>query len=123
MPLDLGRLTLGPAMRLYGANVLYSRGADPAFPVPAVLDRKHAAVGFGEDGTPVSMLVAQLGVQLAKFPAGFVPEQGDAVQVALIGDRQVSAWPLATGAVLTDFLVKDVQPEGEGGAVLVLEAA
>lgn len=123
MPLDLGRLTLGPAMRLYGANVLYSRGADPAFPVPAVFDRKHAMAGFGDDGTPVSVLVAQLGVQLSKFPAGFVPEQGDAVQVALIGDRQLSAWPLATGATLNAFLVKDVQPEGEGGAVLVLEAA
>jgi hypothetical protein len=123
MPLDLGRLTLGPAMRLYGANILYSRGADPAFPVPAVFDRRHAAVGLGEDGTPVSMLVAQLGVRLSRFPPGFTPEQGDAVQVALIGDRQVSAWPLATGGVLTPFVVKDVQPEGEGGAVLVLEAA
>lgn len=123
MALDLGRLTLGPAMRLYGASVLYSRGADPAFAVRAVFDRKHALAGFGDDGAPVSVLVAQLGVQLAKFPAGFTPEQGDAVQVALIGDRQVSAWPLAAGAALHAFLVKDVQPEGEGGAVLVLDAA
>lgn len=123
MPLDLGRLTLGAAMRFYGAAVLHARGADPAFAVPGVFDRRHEIVRFGDDGAPVTVLAPRLGVRLAAYPEGFAPQQGDAVRVAMIGDRQVSALPLAAGAVLHDFLVRDVQPDGEGGAVLVLEAA
>ena len=123
MPLDLDRLTLGAAMRIFGSSVLHARGTDAAFAVPGVFDRRHEIVSFGDDGAPVTVLAPRLGVRLSAYPAGFVPEQGDAVQVALIGDGQVSASPLASGAVLHAFRVRDTQPEGEGGAVLVLEAA
>jgi hypothetical protein len=123
MAIDLARLTLAPAMRLFGAAVLYATPDAPGFVLRAVFDRAHVEV-FSADGIPVSTIRAQLGVRMASFPAGIVPAQGDHVQVALFGARHVDhAAPPPAGVTLHDYLVQDVQPDAEGGAVLILSAA
>lgn len=122
MAIDLGRLTLGPAMRLYAARVLYGRPAEPPFHLRGVFDRQHVEV-FDADGAAVSTRRAQLGVQLAAFPDGMLPLQGDLVQVAIQGEQQVDL-ELArrAGVTLESFVVADVQQDGAGGAVLILGA-
>jgi len=121
MALDLARLTLGPAMRIFAVRAAYLRAGEPAFWLPGVFDRQHAEV-FGADGAPVSTLRVTLGVRLGAFPGGFEPGQGDLVQLAFLGDRAVDlTTPPAAGCTVQSFVVADVQPEGEGGAVLVLQ--
>lgn len=121
MALDLDRLTLGPAMRIYAVRVLYGRPGEPPFLLRAVFDRQHVEVFAGEDAAPVSTHRVQLGVRLADFPPRFEPAQGDQVAVAMIRGRAVDyATPLPPGAAVETFSVQDVQKDGAGGAVLPL---
>lgn len=120
--LDLDTL-LAPAHAAFAARVLYAAPQAHPFALRAVFDRTHVEV-FGNDGVPVSTVRAQLSVRLAAFPAGMAPAEGDAVQVALRHGRAVDhADPPPAGAALADYLVQDVQPDAEGGAVLILAAA
>ena len=123
MPINLDRLTLAPAMRLFGVTVLYTRPEALPFAVAGVFDRQHVEI-FGSDGQPVSTLRAQLAVRLSAFPAGFPPAQDDLVQVALLGGRPVHRTaPPPEGAELLDYVVQDVRPQGEGEALLILAEA
>lgn len=121
MALDLARLTLGPAMRIYAVRAAWLREGEPDFWISGVFDRHHAEV-FGADGAPVSTVRVTLGVRLGAFPDGFLPGQGDRVALAFIGERAVDlTTPPPAGSVVQSFIVADVQREGEGGALLVLQ--
>lgn len=120
MALDLARLTLGPSTRLFGVRAAYLRPEVPDFWITGIFDRMHVEA-FGADGDAVSTLRCTLGVRLAQFPAEFVPTQGDLVQVAMIAGRAVSlTTPPPAGATIHNWEVQDVQPDGEGGATLIL---
>lgn len=119
--LDLAAL-LAPAHDHFAATVLYGRPAEPPFVLRGVFDRQHVEM-FDGDGAPVSTRRVTLGVQLAAFPDGMLPLQGDEVQVAIRGEQQVDhELARRPGVTLEGFVVADVQQDGAGGAVLVLGA-
>lgn len=103
-----------------GARVLYERPGDPGFAVPGAFDRYALAVDMPDMQVATSTNQAQLMVALADFPPGFVPQQGDRLQVAQLGERQLDATAPLPGAIFTTFDVRDVQRDGAGGAILVL---
>jgi hypothetical protein len=118
---DLGAI-LTPAMGVFGVQVVYERPGDPPFDLRAVFDRVHLEM-FDANGAAVSALRAQLGVQLAAFPPGFAPQQGDRVTVAFSAGQAVDIAALPPpGMVVESFTVMDVQPDGGGGAALPLSA-
>lgn len=103
-----------------GARVLYERPGEPGFSVPGAFDRYALAVDMPDMQVPTSTSRAQMMVALGDFPPGFAPWQGDRIQVALLGDRQVNATTPPAGTKFETFDVMDVQRDGAGGAVLVL---
>lgn len=120
MVIDFDALLVAPAMSIFGARVLYGRGASADFAVGGIFDRFHLEAGFSDNGAPIATMRAQLGVRLADFPAGFVPAPGDRAKVAHIGSLQVDADAPPAGADLLAFAVADVQRDGAGGALLIL---
>jgi hypothetical protein len=118
--IDFDALLVGPAIAVFGARVLYGRGAAADFAVGGIFDRVHLDIGFNEAGAPLTTVRTQVSVQLATFPAGFAPAPGDRVKVALVGSRQVDADAPPSGAELLALAVADVQRDGVGGALLIL---
>jgi hypothetical protein len=103
--IDFSTLVLGPAMAAFGEPVTYDPVEGDAFALTAVVDLAHAEVSF-TDGAPVSTVKPMLGVRLADFPAGIAPQQDD--QATVRG---------------TLYDVVDVEPDGQGGAMLVMQEA
>lgn len=108
---DFDRLLNRPAMRVFGSRepVGYLRltaeeGAEP-WTIPAVFDRRHVEVNFGDDGNPITALRTILFVRLADMPDGEPPEQGDTIT------RGADTWQ-----------VMDPQPDAIGAFRLILGA-
>ena len=121
MGIDFDRLTAGPATRLYGVRVLYERPGEAPFVLPdAVFDRQHVELGMAENGSSVSAMQTRLGVRFARFPAGIRPRQNDRVRVALLRNQPTHYDAPPAGAVVENFTVSDVQPDGGGCAMLML---
>lgn len=120
MAINLARLNLRPAQRLYGAAVLYRAQGEASTALRAVFDRTTQLLEF-PGAAAQSIAVVRLGVELAAFAPGITPGQGDVVTVALLAGQQIAAdRSLPTGGVLETFIVTDVQQDGPGGAVLAL---
>ena len=117
MAIDWDKLVIGPTVGIFGDRVRYStrRGA---FDVQGVFDESYLAVtplGRGGVDTEVFTLggpgaiteqLPVLGVQLSQFP--IEPDQDDVLTV-LSGKHRGET-----------FIVKEVQPDGHGHAVLTL---
>jgi len=106
MPVDFDKLVLGPAMAAFGRPVTFdpvkSQPGAPVFEVLGVFDNEHVEVE--EIGGEVyhSTVQPTLGVKLSDFTVP--PEQGDR--------------PTIDGVV---YEVQDPQPDGQGGAKLILK--
>ena len=122
MAIDFDALLVAPTLSVFGARVLYGRGASADFAVGGIFDRFHLEAGFSDTGAPITTVRAQVGVGLSAFPAGFAPAPGDRLKVAQIGSQQVDADTPPAGAELLAFTVADVQRDGAGGALLILTA-
>lgn len=76
-------------------------------PLTGVYDAKHALIEMNSDGAPVSTTAPVLGVRLSVMPAP-----------PLAGDEATILEGPDAGLV---YRVADPQPDGQGGAKLILE--
>lgn len=113
---------LGHALGAFGARVLYAAPHHLEITVPAIFDRVSHGLEFGDMAAPVATSRAQIALRLSDLPPDFAPMQGDTVQVALLGARQVHADAPPPGAVIESYTVVDVQPDGAGGVIVPLSA-
>lgn len=107
--IDWDALVLAPCMAVFGEEPemrpMYRRQAGGApFPVDGIFDDAYLAVIMAADGDPaIATIDPVMGVRLAQFPAE--PEQGDTVMIPRVAKT---------------YMVSNVQPDGKGGAKLVL---
>jgi hypothetical protein len=111
--IDLDRLVLGPAMRVFGEEgqgypiAIYTPAGQSSFELrEVVFDIASNEIKFDNDGTPLTTVRPTCGVRLALFPGGSTPAQGDQIQLR--------------GKV---YDVAEVRPDGHGHARLMLNQA
>ena len=104
---ELADCALAPAVEVFDhGDVTYTPpGGDTAFPIRAIFDAEHAAVDL-DAGAPIDTTVPAVGVRLQDF-------------LDVVGEYPLQEGELAVGALV--FLVRSVQPDGDGGARLELE--
>lgn len=100
---DLTDGVLGAAMSEFGRAVTYTPSGGVGVEITAVFDSAHVAVD-PDSGVPVHMNQPVLGLRLRDLPVA--PAQGDGVTV--------------NG---TEYVVVDLQVDGQGGARLRLQLA
>jgi hypothetical protein len=116
MSIDWDRLVIGPTVAIFGDQVRYStRGR--SFDITGVFDEQYLGMnpiagGFtlGDPGA-ITTAMPVLGVQLSQFTEkGAEPAQGDVFEMRS---------GLHAGEV---YEIKEVQPDGHGHALLLLNA-
>ena len=104
--IDFDKLALTPVIRVFGKPATYTPpDATEPLDLPdlkAVFEEAHEFVELGS-GEPVSTTKPAALVRLADFPADNQPERDGVLTVA--GN---------------DYTIIDIQPDGEGGALLPL---
>jgi len=113
---DFAALVTAPLMAIFGdpyAVTFTPRGASTGFTVAGVFDEQGQNVTLSGDA-PVTLSEVRLAVQSADF-VGYPNEPQIGARVS-IGRRDASGAIVSTSA----WVVKDVQPDGIGGAKLVL---
>lgn len=105
MSIDWNAVVIGPLIGVFGEPVVYMPFAGgAAFQISGVFDDAYLKeVLFEDASTGVTEVHAVLGVQLPQFASP--PIQNDQLSVA---------------SVNTTYVVRDVRPDGRGGAKLVL---
>jgi hypothetical protein len=103
VPFPFDQVVLGPSLAVFGESVTYTPTGGQAVTLTGIFDAAYQVVEF-QEGAPVSTVMPVLGVRLSDFAAA--PLQGDAVVIR--------------GA---SYAVKDVEPDGKGGAKLKLQLA
>ena len=121
--IDFDSLLVTTATSTFGAPVLWSRGGGAENAINGIFERFHLEIGLNDRGAPITANRAQVFVGLGGLPGGAVPQHGDRIRVAMLGNRQVDASDLPDGAVIEAFSVSDVQRDGIGGALLLLTVA
>lgn len=104
MPVPFDQLLIGPALAVFGEATTYTPAAGQVFTLQGAFLSAYKTVEF-QDGAAASTQSPALDVRLSDFPAG-APAPGDTV--------------LVRGAL---YSVADVQPDGIGGAKLLLQLA
>lgn len=104
---ELADCALAPAVEVFDhGDVTYTPpGSTTAFAVRGIFDAEHAAVDL-DAGAEVDTTVPAVGVRLADF-------------LNVVGAYPLQDGELAVGALV--FLIRSVQPDGDGGARLELE--
>lgn len=120
MAIDFDSLLVAGATGMFGARVMWSRSGVDETPIAGIFDRFHLEIGLTDRGAPVTTNRAQVFVRFNDFPAGYVPQQGDGIAVALLSGQQVDADAPPDGASVESYFVSDVQRDGIGGALLML---
>jgi hypothetical protein len=118
---DWDGLVIGPTVAIFGDTVQYVPNIGAAFTVTGVFDQAYlelTPLGRGGPDTEswsmaspgsITAEMPVLGVQLSQFP--IPPEQDDLLTITsgrFAGER---------------FVVKEVRPDGHGGAKLLLNAS
>jgi len=104
MPISWDKMVLAPLMGAFGEPVTYRPAAGGAYAISGVFDDAYLKEVMFEDASQgVTEVSAVLGVQLSQFTAP--PVQNDQLSVA---------------SVNTTYVVRDVRPDGRGGAKLML---
>lgn len=96
-----------PCTAVFGQIVHYTCVNGPTFDVPGNWTEGYEAQDAIGDGVVLDNSDPTLGVQYSAFPPGYQPKQGD----------QFTTTNVVTGISET-FVVKDVQPDGQGTAYL-----
>jgi hypothetical protein len=103
MAVDFAAKVIEPALRVFGVDVAYTPIGGSAATVRGIFDNAHREVILpGADGLAISTTGPRLDVLLTSIPNG--PSRGDTFAHEGVTYR-----------------VNDVQPDGQGGARLVLE--
>lgn len=107
--MDFDALVLGPCFDAFAEPIAYATGSGASGPSRGVFDDRFREVVQGADGElALSTGRPVLGVRVAEFAPGTVPEQGDTVTI------------LRTGRTYT---VEDVNDDSHGLSKLALSAA
>lgn len=106
MPIDWDKTVIGPLMGVFGQPATYQPPGGVAFNVSVVYDEAYQELAALDDGSDLTIETPVVGVQLSEFTTA--PEQGG--QLTITGTGEV-------------FLVKQVRPDGRGGAKLMLNYA
>ncbi|WP_157218675.1 head-tail joining protein [Flavisphingomonas formosensis] len=117
MSIDWDALVLSPVMAIFGEGdgtdaslPTYMPAAGGSFALAdAVFDREYLAVTTNDDGSENATRKPILGVRLARFAEAGVggPVQNDKVLIPSVG---------------ITYIVREVQPDGHGHALLLLNA-
>lgn len=104
---ELADAALVPAVEVFDhGDVTYTPPeSTTAFAIRAIYDAEHAAVDL-DTGVPVDTTVPAVGVRLQDF-------------LDVVGAYPLQGGELAVGSLV--YLVRSVQPDGDGGARLELE--
>jgi len=109
MAIDWDALVGTPVTAIFGQPVTYTPFSGIRFTLAGNFTEGFAKQGSLDDGISMTTERPMLGVQLSAFPIGVPPQQGDELQTVNSGS-----------GVLETFTVKEVQLDGQGGAILVL---
>lgn len=120
--MDFSSLVLAPAMSVFGKPVsilpIASRPLGPSYGARGVWTVSAVSI-ITEDGGTLSNRSLKFGIRLGEFPAP--PKQGDWVST-LVHHLPLGYWEgdIDPNANI-DFMVDDVQPDGQGGVTLTLK--
>jgi hypothetical protein len=111
MAIDWDAELIGPLTSQFGLGdpenpkpIRYTSSRDGSvFDINGVFDEAHEQIEVDGNGTPISTVSPILGVQLSAFPPGAAPKKRD---MLVIGG--------------TTYIVGDVQSDGHGWALLIL---
>lgn len=106
MSVDWDKTVIGPLMGVFGQPATYQPPGGVAFDVSVVYDEAYQELSALDDGSDLTIQTPVAGVQLSEFSVA--PEQGGTLTI------------IDTGEI---FLVKQVRPDGRGGAKLMLNYA
>lgn len=104
--IDWNSLVTGPVMGVFGEPATFRPAVGAAFPILGTFHEAYASVDL-VGGTGVTSVSPAIGVQLSEFPAA--PLRKDRVAI--------TPTDLHGGGL---YEVKEVQPNGIGGALLML---
>ena len=102
MAVDFDALVNKVALATFGSSVTWQRGETTATLAGNFL-RHHTSLNWGADGAEQSVRQPAVGVRLADFPTGVVPQQHD---IIIVDGQQ--------------WKVMDVKPDDSGWAHLLL---
>lgn len=105
MAVDWDRKVLGPNFRVFGEGHVFLPAGGGSFPFTGVFDEQYRAVSPAA-GMPVDSAIPVCGIRLMEFQ-----------QMPLQDDR------LTRNKTGITYVVKDVQPDGHGWALLLLMLA
>ena len=103
MPVDFNSLVLIPNMLVFAIPVTHTPVGGVGYLTQGIWSMTHLDVMM-DDGAKLSTVTISLGIALSQFD--FIPAVGDMIT-------------LASGQT---FLIDDIQPDGQGGAKLLLKA-
>jgi|ERR1035437_151899 hypothetical protein len=105
MPIDFNSLVGIPNMLVFAIPVTHTPKGGVSYLTQGIWSMTHLDVMM-DDGSKLSTVTISLGISLSQFY--FIPAVGDTIALAESGQT---------------FLIDDIQPDGQGGAKLLLKAA
>ena len=103
MPVDFNSLVLLPNMLVFAIPVTHTPVGGTGYLTNGICSMTHLDVMM-DDGAKLSTVTISLGISLSQF--NFIPGTGDLITIA-------------SGQV---YEIDDIQPDGQGGAKLLLKA-
>lgn len=103
MPVDWSKQVLGPCINVFGQAVAYASVDGVSFQISGIYDEAYHEIEVVDGGIPVTTSTPVLGVRLSDFPTP--PAQDDTLTIVDSGEV---------------FVVREVRPDGHGGAKLML---
>ncbi|MTK12701.1 MAG: hypothetical protein F8N39_11630 [Clostridiaceae bacterium] len=106
MAINWDQMVLSPVMSVFGESATYLPAVGSPFAVTGVFDEAYRELELVDDMAAISTSMPVFGARLAEFPGP--PKQGDKVFIQ---------------SVNATFVVREVRPDGHGGAKLMLNFA
>jgi hypothetical protein len=122
MGMDFSSLCLGPSMAIFGQPVMVapvkSLPNAPAYPINGIFTITSVSIPT-DDGGFLSSVALKLGIRMSDCPAAIL--QGDWISTA-VGNLPLGYWQGTIDPTISlDFVVFDMTPDGQGGAVCILK--
>ena len=94
---------LAPNIDVFGEPATFSPAVGASFDFMGIFDNAYKEISMSDFGTEITSVYPVIGINLADFPN--VPLQGDSLTIQGTGKT---------------YIVRDVQPDSHGGAMLIL---
>ncbi len=102
-PIDWDALVIGPTFGVFAEPCTYMPAVGAPFAITGVFDREYQSLDLDQAGVASATRKPVLGVQLSQFATA--PKPNDKVSIASVG---------------ITYVVRNVEPDGHGHAVLEL---